>query len=765
MGLRSIFGRARGLSDADRESFSSREAPQRSGGIRASLAEITTWSSSLHHGQGHRSEVSLAPLRSQPASQSLRHKKSVSGMRPQPDADGPAAWSPPPLYQAYPQAIKHASLPACTAPVEAILRQYQMSNRNNGPLGGVLSQTAAETLGETSGERSERPRRRHRPSLSGTASKFEWTTKVFILVNSGYLLQYAGEGTYDRLPERVLQLGKDSAAFASDAIPGRHWVLQVSSVADADRNPSSHSSLRARFPFRGQERRHCSTMLMVFESAEAMDSWIVTLRREIEALGGRKVLSETGRPKTEEEDPQLRSQASQRTLVVRDSDPFSQIVQFDNPWNQHPAMSSSDNHLASAQEEASCDPSFDDMSTASVISHEGRQLESLRDSTNRLSFISSGQRTTITSAGSSPICSPVRDSFLDLGPPTPEHSRCDELPQPRMRPNALEIIDRRQSLQGMNPVIELDAVSAQSLRPLSTSSGAGQYEVAAPSAPAPQPAPNSNAPHCTGRRYSLTRTAPSGMPSISSPLSPGWMNGRRPPPSALSVNPRPLSFVEDQPSPALSPRSRVETGTERRGSPRSVTPLTPPDAFISPRQIGREKPQCETRGQLSRDLNAPTQETSFATMAHPRRGSSQTPLDGHPQERGASPSPKTRLLDPPDIPRSRPSLGTHGPLPAPTAFRQRMRARRLSFSSQQPGSPRPSTSCDLPHRPATPSSKPVPRSSQQFRRDSQPWSPLQRRSLSQLTEGPPPAPPPSRALPPIPQVSPRANAMPPPGFI
>jgi hypothetical protein len=37
---------------------------------------------------------------------------------------------------------------------------------------------------------------------------------------------FRGEGKHDRLPERMLLLGPQSVAFASDAIPGKHWVVE-----------------------------------------------------------------------------------------------------------------------------------------------------------------------------------------------------------------------------------------------------------------------------------------------------------------------------------------------------------------------------------------------------------------------------------------------------------------------------------------------------------------------------------------------------------
>jgi len=753
LGLRNIFGRGKG-SDAEPGPPSPRDAPHRLGGIRASLAELN-WPYGSHNAQGHRSDISLPSFsKVLPAGQALKHKKSESVVRQPPIPEGIAAWNPPPLFKAYPQAIKHGNLPACTVPAEVVLRLH--AHKGSGSLAGLLSPRTADMPEDATGEK---PRSRHRRNGSGSASRFEWTNKTYILATSGYLLQYAGEGTYDRLPEKVLQLGKDSAAFASDAIPGRHWVIQVtSSVPEPDRTPGPQSSLRARLPFRALERRHSSAFLMVCESAEEMEEWMATLRREIEILGGRKVLSETGKPKTGDDDPQLRSQASQRTLVTRDPDRFSRLMTPDQSWNQSlPIM----NH---SPEDPAREQSFDDNSTASFISHEGRQLDTLRDSYNRLSFISSGQRTMITSVGSSPACSPTRDSFG-------EFDSMQELPepedhQPRLRPNAKAIVDRRQSLQTINHVLEMGVSSAQSMRPLSTYSNSGQAETGAPFAPAPQSTPNFSVPHSAGKRLSFART-PTGMPPTQLTTSPllARMSARRPPPSALSINPRPLSLVEDQPSPALSSLSRAGTATEGRGSPMSATPITPPVTLPSPRQIESEMTK-RIRDESIRDSGISTQEN--ASDQRP----SNDPLHRYSKDYSAVPSPKLPPLEARDLPRSSTSLGTYGEFgPGPqVAVKPEARLRRLSFNSSQQAersgllSPPPSIRPDITQRPRTPSLKPVPRSAQHLRPDPQPHMVLQRRSMSHLAaEGPPPAPPPNRALPPIPQ-KPRMNG-PPPGFI
>lgn len=766
LGLRNIFGRARGGSDADKGPSPPRDGPPRPGGIRASLAEIN-WPYGLHHAQGHRSEVTLpSSSKALPAGQSLKHKKSESTVRPQLGPEGLAAWNPPPLFQAYPQAIRHAHLPACTVPADVVLRLHNTKSSN--PLSGLLSPSPPDIPEETI---SEKPKRRHRRNGSGSASRFEWTTKVFVLTTSGYLLQYAGAGSFDRLPERVLQLGKDSAAFASDAIPGRHWVLQVSSIAEPDRVPGSHASLRARLPFRGPERRHCATFLMVFENADEMDGWIATLRREIENLGGRKVVSETGKPKPEGQEAQLRNQASQRTLVVRDPDRFSRVLTPDQSWNQDLAATSAmDGHAFPTQDDLARDQSFDDNSTASFISHEGRQLDALRDSANRLSFISSGQRTMVTSVGSSPACSPIRDSFSELDC-MPELPHLDEQSQPRLRPNAMAIIDRRQSLQAINHVFDMRVAAAQNLRPLSTYSNSGQPEAATPFPPPQQQSmPNLGGPPGAIKRHSFVRT-PLGMPPTQVTTSPllTRMNARRPPPSALSINPRPLSLVEDQPSPALSSQSRTGTATggSGTGSPLPATPITParlPEPGMAEHKIWDES---------IRDSGISTQESSPDALLLMDQSPSSVLLDDESKEHHATPSPRASLLGSPDMPRSSTSMGTYGDSRqgAQAAATPGVRVRRQSFNSPRqverlsgllspPRPPRP----DYFQRPFTPTLKPVPRSSQHLRLDSQAQATLQRRSMSHLVEGPPPAPPPNRALPPIPPKA-RVNVVPPPGFI
>ncbi|KAL1837634.1 hypothetical protein VTJ49DRAFT_3554 [Mycothermus thermophilus] len=757
LGLRNLFNRARGGPDVAAGPLSPlNAASQKLGAIRASLAEIS-WPYGSHGSQGNRSEISLAAISKALPVPSLKHKKSESIVRQQPETpEGIAAWTPPPLFRAYPQAIKHAHLPACTLPAETLLRLHHQ--KTSGALAALLSPTIPDFPEDPSGA-PDRPRR-HRRTGSGSASRLEWTSKVYVLATSGYLLQYAGEGTYDRLPERVLQLGKDSAAFASDAIPGRHWVLQVSAVAESDTlHAGAHSSLLARLPFRGPERKHCSTFLMVFENVEDMESWMSTLRGEIEKLGGRKVLSETGKPKTGPSDSRPGRQTSQRALVRPDPNRFSRVMYSDDSWKRQSTASSNPSLYISNH-----DQSFDDNSTASFISHEGRQLDGLRDSTNRLSYHSLGQRTMVTSVGSSPACSPIRDSFGDFDSRLELSDNEDQQPQPKMRPNARAIIDRRRSLQAINHVLEMRVAAAQGLRPASNVSDSSQTEAGIPFGPPLQPTtPNISIPHgAVNKRHSFGRASMGMPPTQTTPMSPGArMSARRPPPSALSINPRPLSLVEDQPSPAMSSASGTANPLDKTENPPSATQVTPPVSLPPPQRPESRVDRPEFRDEPIRDSGISTQDQPSSGPAESDAKALQT---GESTSVSADAPGVLPLGMAQEIPvEVRPTSPPPGKM-ATTARRPSLtlsqidKAGLLSPPPISPGLPQQPRSHGLRHVPGT---QHLRRGSEQSQTQTQ--APDWCVTAHSAADGPPPAPPPNRALPPIPKKS-KAN-VPPPGFI
>ena len=750
LGLRNLFHRNRSNTEAERMStVAPRETQTRSGGLRASIASVSHWPYGLHHSHGHaqRSEVTLSgsgsPLTPTFPTPTLKHKKSASNVRgiasPRTSRGSLAAWDPPTLCQVYPQAIKQARLPACTASAEAILRLHQ--HKGIFSIGDAFSSTtttdgAAPTT--AGADRSERGRRRHRRNTSGSvALRLDWTTKFFVLI-SGYLLQYTGDGPLDRLPEKVLPLGKDSAAFVSDVIPGRHWVLQITATADSDvAAPASHaSSLLARLPFRGQDKRQASNLLMVFENAADMESWLATLRGAIEGLGGRKKASETGNTNIDNEASELRSQTSQRTLVVGD---YGGPTSHDESWDRRQSTSNPDINMDFADAEGTRGQSFDEAaSTASVISHDGRQLDGLRDSTQRFSYLSSGQRTVLTSAGSSPACSPVRDSFQGS---IPELTALDDQPRPRPRPNASAISDRRQSLQTMNHLLEMRLATS---RPVSGSS-AWNFDPSSPSSSSKR----------SSKRYSLARSTKSlpeeeAEPSSPPPPMPSQIRGgsRKPPPSALCLNSRPLSFVEDQPSPA-SP-------LDENGNLIEVAAETAPEAESLFSSWGLPKQRSDS---------AEDWENLSPTQPVTRNGS--------PEKKGYFPSEGSSSAIPAasvafqDMLRSTSSMGNHTGSPTKRVDRRRFSLQsQLSERSTEGGRSFLDLSDlgdhlgDLPQISSSSVSKQGSRPGPHFRSMSATHSLGPRRSVTQLAaEGPPPAPPPTRALPPIPP--PPNRALPP----
>ncbi|KAK2013090.1 peptidase family M20/M25/M40 protein [Colletotrichum eremochloae] len=747
MGLKGIFGRAKPVREVD--PTTSYFDTGRANGIRASLAGISNWShmrSELALSSSHSRSMSVSTnasfsdlsLKRRPTTSEKTRPSNAPSARSSPRGSL-ATWDPPPLFQAYPQAIKHARLPAATTSADVILR---LTDRKGSiSLRGDPTQLVPNPeLGEEHATRvAERARRKHLRTLSTV--KLEWTSKTYVLCTSGYLLQYAAEGSFDRLPEKVLHLSKDSAAFVSDAIPGKHWVLQVSSAMESNGVTAADSrSLLARLPFRASDKRHAANFLMVFGSAEEMESWIAVLRREIEALGGKKTLSETGRPRPDNRVAQLRIQPNQRTMVVRDPDRFSRVLPPDFSLQLEQTRLHEDEPHTTMDADVTRDPSIDDVSTTnSIISHDGHQLDSLRDSTNRLSHISSGQRTFLTSAGSSPACSPVRDSFTgshfeDLPPPVHEPHTV------RPRPNAAAILDRRQSLQTL---VYSELRASPMSRSPSTYTEADFANVAI----------NFSVP--TSRRSSAVRSPPSS-PEQARNRDSALRNARKPPPTALAMA-RPLSIVADQPSPV-------------QGLP--VESVAGEAAGVSPANGEQEHPTS-----VSEASNAyPPRQTSLG----PKGKTVTVTVRTSPRKHASSPS-----LAKQDVTPISPELRTFI-LPSKTPSPESLCGDRLQESSPRPLSSSGSWSraqaaakrlsapsfasrsleADdiIPPLPTSPSTVSASRVSslhaptttlapcgKQVPCNDHSQGGMSRISIPALVEGPPPAPPPNYALPPIPQ--------------
>ncbi|KAK6958010.1 hypothetical protein Daesc_000803 [Daldinia eschscholtzii] len=779
IGLRSLFGRSRmGKDDkTGEEPLPSPKGSPRHGGKRSSLADIGVWNRGIHTS---RSEVSLLHS-AKPSPTESFHSLSSRGRRGsnvdnksklrQPVSPrGPITnFDPPPLFKMYPQAIKHVTLPTCITPVETLVRfgESKDSSLQNSFLQSDVTLDQGEVGRKAEGDKKKK-------------SKFapEWTSKIYALVTSGYLLQYAAEGSFNRIPEKILHLTRDSAAYASDLIPGKHWVVRVTSSMNADGNPSSDvKSLRSRLALRGAEKRQVTNMLLVFENPETMDIWLAVLRREIESLGGKKKLSETGDLETDDGATTLKAQASQRTLVVRDPTRFSRIISKDFSWTQ-------ENALVDPTEESDPNtPPLKRMSESTVdddssmVSSDGQRLDSLRDSGsgssgNRLSSVSSGQRTILSSAESSPTNSPIRASFSSQEeylfqknqtplPPTPEV---------RPRPNAAAIANRRQSMQTLIPAFDtrLDSGSHPSLPlPPPPKSSHGDK---------PQFVPNFSVPHTMGRRYSAMSLSVITPRSEQAQLADRDGSAkpppfRRSPPTTLPIS-RPLSIVLDQPTP-ISPSLPTD----------KVSPLQMPDSptifgsWVSNamRQRSQEKAKSPKKSHLSKQIIdeaqiIPAERRSADDMRVSRQGLTRTRKSSIPQPGRTQPS---KLEDAPELIR-RPASSfemrrvstdpvtkyvSYNRTPPLSDNSTRQNRHSLTFPKQTnlPSIEEPAYTLSPPrtYSPKRSASslkavqQEVPQK-QHLTIDMSPKALLTRRSMPHLSEGPPPGPPPTCALPPIP---------------
>ena len=294
-----LFNRSRSVRD---------QSPQ---GLAGTILEVDEAKSPKEH---------PASIMSGSSSSDTKPRKSASTRKERPQRSM-MTWDPLPLFQAYSQAVKHSTLPAPTVSADAILRiDKQLQSRRKSDLGVLdsLSQGVALPFDDGSPEDNRKLKR----GAPGTVS-LHWTTKIFVLTASGFLLQYAGSGHHDRLPEKIMQLTSDSAAFASDAIPGKHWVLQVStSLTEASMASATPSkSVFSKLAHRNESKRCAMNFLLVMESAEDMDSWLVSVRKEIQSLGGQSYRpDEIARKDPADVIQRLQQKPSRRFLIQRTPD-------------------------------------------------------------------------------------------------------------------------------------------------------------------------------------------------------------------------------------------------------------------------------------------------------------------------------------------------------------------------------------------------------------------------------------------------------------
>jgi hypothetical protein len=329
------------------------------------------------------------------------------------------AWDPPELFKAYTQSVRHVQLRAPMLHAETILLQY--SERGNAGAKNDIQNCPdpnSDNL-EQGGLRAKQEKEK-RAKGEGVRPSLSWTEKIYVLTTSGCLLQYSGSGSFDRVPERIMSFGRHSAAFVSDAIPGQHYVLQVSRVTKEDGTVHTDMprSIFKKLGFRSDSRRFASSFLLVFDSPEDMNEWLVILRKMIESVGGRKYLPDAICQTAEDAVKQITERPSRRYLIKRDpnrfadSTPHPKLV-IGGDANEPPTADLIGSRAGTARTPSMIWEKPMDSPSHSYITTSSDQfsLEQLRG-TPRLSYASAGAKTLSTSRGSSPDPSPAQAAFL-----------------------------------------------------------------------------------------------------------------------------------------------------------------------------------------------------------------------------------------------------------------------------------------------------------------------------------------------------------------
>ena len=660
----------------------------------------------------------FAPLRNRASKTALGSKNSFKREATSRSATG---WEPPPLFQAYPQAVKHATLRAPTISAETILRLNVETNSS-------LNRRGDSYTPEVNTQKYPKEKKLRRPSPLDVLAKGDWTDKTFVLVTSGYILQYAGQGLFDRLPEKVMPLSKDSAAFASDAIPGKPYVLQVSQVSTEDGTLDTEAS-RSMFKglgLRSQMKRHPPSFLLVFESPEELSAWMVAVRKEIQAMGGKEHRPDRFRKPAEVESfEELHQRPSQRYLVNRYPNRFSQI-----PDSLSDATFSDKSVLPGSltQAEDPVDPaSIKRQSMATQQSVDSRTTSNTTDSVNQInldrlresprqSYASTAGKTTATSRDSSPGLSPVKLQ-LDLPQWAP---KLNERRQTTSMYHGL-VRSSVQQLTFPNNVRRESTISPLAPPSHRVSTYAPQQQ----RTPSPA-APNFSVPTFS-KRYSSSNNSPVLSGATSKPQTP------------------PVSLVFSSPSPPVI--NEEEEGTGKRASIiRELQHLQRPDPRASngvspsistpPRSAGSCGPPSSSEGdrpfsprfsslEYSRGVS-PLQLACQSPSPHP------PPTSALPAIPGANLSSRTSLIKTPSFPLP----------PLPDA-----EEKRASSTSPTP----PTALLAFPSTTTSPRTFIAPS-------PSPPSPPPTALRETEPPRGNFPYPPPTKALPAVPDVNPMSRA-------
>lgn len=196
-------------------------------------------------------------------------------------------YDPPPLFQAFAKSTKNGLVEVSTASPEIVMaksRTKRIGALQLPPEGTPRLSTDTSR----SGDALRLGRFASRTSGSMSVTHVDVERKIFVLVTTGHLLQYSEYGPSGRLPEKVLVLNENSAAFASDLISGRPYVAQISQEVDVDGVPVAPTgTLFSKVGIKSAaEKKLVSNVLLVLPDGDELNTWLSAIRKQIEEQGG-----------------------------------------------------------------------------------------------------------------------------------------------------------------------------------------------------------------------------------------------------------------------------------------------------------------------------------------------------------------------------------------------------------------------------------------------------------------------------------------------
>ena len=565
------------------------------------------------------------------------------------------SWNPPPLFQAYPQAIKHSTLIAPYLSAEAILRLYD----SRGTSTHLSSDFYTSDLNPP---KSQKEKRLKRHTAAEVLSKGDWTHKIFMLVTSGYLLQYAGDGNFDRLPEKIMPLTTESAAFASDAIPGQPYVLQISQVTDdqGTLDKDASRSMLKKLGLRHEMKRSTSTFLLVLQSPEDMGAWLVAVKREIQAIGGKEYKPDDLQVHDIGKAIQpLHQRPSQRYLVSRDPNRFSEKA-WDPPSTMETLSNQRPGNPATESTAIPIPASCKRQSLATQSSMESRSVSNTTSSINqfsldqlkespRESYASMDAKTASTSRGSSPRLLPgepkteipdLSCAFAARCPTTTSYSKIEH-----------------NSIQGYSGI--LASVSETSQPSLATSPPPQSARSTPASGRTPSPAaPNFSVPTFS-KRYSTANSCSASSYTRSKPQTPPIKHRELPIPPIMKQEGIIIEKRKSATSGLQHLRSRSPSASNR------VFGIDSDPSFTLPRSSGSCNLPSSSDGEkrFSRRFSSLEHSRGVSPVQSARQLPSPypPPTAALPPIPGASPSYRASLCQPPSTPL--PPIPSVGKLP------------------------------------------------------------------------------------------------------